>query len=486
MGNTAEKQRKKKQEDEINRARIEVEIIKKTKQLKQTILAATNNGESSGLWKKEWKVALQELVIDRIMVTYKDSDYILGFHNVPGLTLRSFGYSTASWQFPNVENSAYQKYQWGVDCARVFECLGMDKQLPYNLWRQLIFPNFYIFLNGANLAGRYKYDHQEGMHLHPDLRKRLYSGNQAYVYPQHYAPDIFHDIPCDRGWIYLHSTPSNGSVDICAPLWDYPIFRFRLRDYFKLIQSHNLIEILFRHDKQKCNLAKQLLETISCTIQSNPLSLTSLMTSVKMTTICPEIIRTSSQDFVCILKHLAPFASSYQLANFAMQVEEKKSEAATLEFEKLKETREKELFLVSQFDPYELANLIRCIVKINVEYFYLFVEDNANANAKSAPTHNFPKFPSLDDHFDNPKNLRGRVTETPVHKEMESFRNYLSAFERQLADDEDCKLPVVLAKLTADYLLFPQPSADILLGYGEFVSSWVISNTPRRSPLSTW
>lgn len=499
MGNVTKTQRAAAEQE---RKEAELKAAKICHKTKRAILSVVDLG---GVWKEEWKVALQELVVDRIVVKVVDSNFVLGFRGVPGLLLNLTCYCISQWSFPNTDVSSNSNsnsdensrlrlsltcdskigytcslrhdavcncHNLTTDIVQVFDHLDilnkLQAKLPYNLCRQ-VFRAFYIC--GGYESGTHP-DHQESVQNESrwggGVLEKLLQESQVYVLPQHYAADIFRGIPCDRNWIRLTDIPGNRYNQLQKSEQNFPVqgtqawcrsdeMQIRVHKYLATIQCRNLIELLFRHDKRKCDFAKQLLDTIdvSAKVINTTGYVSAKVISVTMETINLIMIQQSlqqlqSQDLVPV-----PFLNCYYTAKD--QLVENSAHA-------------KELFLISQFDSRELAQLIECIVKTNIEYLF------GNSLFRS-------NFPSPNDHFDNLKKLRGRVTETPVHKEMESFRHFLFAAEQQL--ENDIKFPAVLARLTTEYLSFPAP--NILQRCKRFCDDgWIIPSDLESWIVSTW
>lgn len=422
--------------------------------LKKKVAAVTDENPNAK-WKEEWKVALEEMV-GRIVVSTvptvpsNSQGLLIQFHGIPGLALRPAVSLDSGWQFPDeLKNSSDSS---SSSSMRVRKCLNMQ-QLPYNLWRD-VFQQFYS-LPGSNYELGLYYCVERL--LLPQVRRRLFLENQVYVLPQHYAPTIFRDVAYDKGWVHLNDMgyesegyvhqldyvpPSASQKDSCA-IWNgSPNSRRRILRHITTMQCHNFFQLLFRLDKQKLRAAEQLLETITCFVGHRFMVATMTMKTIipkthsELASIGPVASETWKQDeihngncqtleFVKIL--LPPFSSAADRSNTAI-------------------LHAKEMSLTSQFTMDELITLFRGVVKINIEYAYL-LEDHLQWN-----------FPLPNDHFADPKDLRGRVTMTPIFKEMNQFRLRISTAEQQLIGNN--RFPVVLARLVTDYFSFPPCSID--------------------------
>lgn len=443
--------------------------------LRREILAVVNANADVGVkWKQEWKIAIEEMV-DQITVSSNSFGLVIQFNtssesSASGLLLQPAVNFFSGWIFPpEFSNSFLHDDEHGnsPDSSiqmKVRKCLGLD-QLPWNLWCE-IFQKFYsssdinsICENGA--------PHRGMTRLSQQVKKQLYLESQVYVLLQHYAPSIFRDVFCDRGWIYFSSVRNEDEDDpynwIFIPyfaLYDtkyviwHPTLKYRDRicEHIVLGQCRNLLQLLFRHDQQKLCSVEQLLQIISASVRGR---LTS--TTLTMKTVFPQICskNTQSATLVFTVVLLPPLTLDMLAVDDGLVLPttltaKEKIFITTPEFKELKVMHAEEMFLLEKFTPQELVTIFRAVAKINIEYAYLLDELGS-------------KFPQFNDHYNDPKNLRGSVTETPVYKEMESFAHLISSAQEFLSgnnDDNSCKLPTALAKLVTDYFEFPPPSIN--------------------------
>lgn len=471
MGNVTKKQQTKSAEVAEKIAAIakvaktdefECQMKDYTAQLKVEIYGVINANVDMGVkWKEEWRVAIEEM-INQIQVSSNSFGPFVKFNNVPGLMLQPFFNLSSGWFFPAEFTNSSDPFNSlvGYDgCGnstissiqmKVRRCLNMDK-LPYNLWCE-IFQQFYYSLGNSAHTTYTNGDPHPGIKLlSPPVQRQLYLENQHCVLPQHYASTIFCDVPCDRGWISLSSVRDTFGYNRTNPaVWNCKTkFRTRIRLHIVSIQCSNLLQLLFRHDRQKLSSAEQLLSTISWTV-----GLTSTTVVARMETIDPgsylAITKTgwSVESNLAIAKLLPPFTLN---------------PTGTAEIFKVAHARER--FLLEQFDSYELTTIFHAMAKINIEYAYLLQEKLCW------------RFPMIDDCYDDPKNLRGSVTTAPVHKEMEYFYNLISSVRELIGGSNNvCRLPTALAKLVTDYFEFPLPSIDCQS------AEWKVEN----SPLDVW
>lgn len=448
MGNAANKPQTKVAETK------EVKTVKvdDAAELKRRILATVTANENVGVkWKEEWKVVLEEIV-NQIEVVRSSLSLIIRFNNVPELQLR-FGLFSG-WTFPP-KFTSYLLHDGRTSSLemRVRKCLGMNS-LPYNLWCE-VFQQFYSLPNTSWI----RHESYNGVwsilnvkYLDRKVLPQLCLENQVCVLPQHYAPSIFRDIPCDRGWIHLNSVRAKDEYDRDSNDWNYiavPGFspdwpaawnctmeiRKRIRQHIALVQCRNLFQLLFRHDRQKLYSAEQILSTSSCAF-----NLASSTVKIQIR------VQSSKSNPV----------DSAEYLNFSQVEIVTPTVVTTPELEKLKTVHTLQ----------ESAILFGCIAKINIEYAHLLGQLGWS-------------FPLAEDHYSDPKDLRGCVTTAPAHREMESFCQLISATVKLLGAGENCKdyaLPTVLANLVTDYFEFPLPSIDCQ------GTEW----QAKTSPLSAW
>lgn len=216
-----------------------------------------------------------------------------------------------------------------------------------------------------------------------------------------------------------------------------------------IIQSQvdDIVQLLFRHDLHKRNLAKQIVAIITLgktkirkMSQSTGSFFSQTLIHLNLQTVRPII------EWTTVDEETIPSASFRSLtpppkSNFEVDSKAQLSEVSML----------------SHFDPCELGNLFQWITQIHNEYAGIFDDLRFNLN-----------FPTLNDHFDDPKNLRGCLADTKFIKSASAFNQLLTtadrtllelSFSSQSVESNKCeKLPTVLCSLITDYLPFPPAS----------------------------
>lgn len=311
-----------------------------------------------------------------------------------------------------------------------------------------------------------------------------------YIPPQHYHPLIFYNVPADRGWIRLHDARDTKVLEFGLDFLKGNSCLQKLNNNFSVRvvnavaghQARKFIEILFRHDVDKCDFAKRLLESTTCLVNEKFVKL-----STK--TILPktywEMLNTfeanqfndaksaknarsenNARSMAVAFSSTFPFSlgSSRQPTSFA---EQKRRE--------LEDIRAKELSLFEQFDARELESLFCSIMQIFIEYNHIIFSISDS-------------FPSSDDHFNNLDDsncFRGRLAEAPIVKELQLFHAKMTATKLELSKLQAVFFPNVLIQLITDY--FPPPSPPHLETNPEESRAWLPPQQfNQSSQLSLW
>lgn len=460
----------------VDKVRDKIDCSWKLDQFRKAILSVVEDH-----WKEEWKVAVREIAeqveirvenfqsasarhnnrscgkcIDNDKSKSKDIKSIW-FRHVPKLEInlkRGVSGNEALWTFPKVKVMEHHKYSTAIDA---YHCLGLaekaekanlNSRLPFNLWYQ-VYCSIYRFCNVAIPRTSSKLD------------ESIIAEYQFYVLPQHYSVFVYCQVSHDRGWMRLDSMRAaeiegfpfyslnqdlaqNGVAR--TTVWGQDSgFTNRLRNFIVRSQAEDVAQLLFRHDLQKQKLACQIVSNIDLNSWRLP-HRRSMPAGLQLSTVDVGIgwqENADEQVLVCSLR--APDISSQS----PTKLTESKI-GSELEYKQAQAT---ELLLLSHFDPYELGTLFQWIIQMSADYFTMFCKLHYNRD-----------FPNLNDHFSNPKQLRGRLTDTNFGKSAESFRrliitasqtfNQLSSLQQQ---SEQCLFPKVLCTLTTDYLSFPLP-----------------------------
>lgn len=371
------------------------------------------------------------------------------FRNVPGLELdilkrgseqMEFCSSGPLWTFPQVKTMGDYKHS---TATAVRQCLGLNgpvNWLPYNLWCQ-VFDRIHTFCKVGALVAPYATDRVD---------EKFIMERQYYVFPQHYSTFVYRGVPHDRGWIRfdraLAGQIENFPFDRHSELWkpwgsnrhfSPPNARFinRLQEFIIRSQTDGIVQALFRHDPTKQELAYQIAEIIGLDYAKFSYSLVGRRNNasyeLKLQAVKPTI-QWTNMDGVDV-----PVCSSLeQVSVVPVGLTDGLSNG---------EMREVELSLLSYFDPYELGTLFQWITQICSDYATLFARLKSDFN-----------FPSPDDHFSNPKQLRGKLADTHFVKSMSVFKQLVATADNAL---DQLSLAPPLSQQTSALPIFQQSSA---------------------------
>lgn len=366
-------------------------------------------------WKQEWKVVVYNLA-ERAEITRVDGRIILKFRGSNKIYL-ILGYEiTWCWDRFYLGGLARHEDLFTREFRNDLQVLP----IPVNLWINVI-NAIYNVASARDQRGYPWYINEPGY---------------VFIRSQHYNPNYPHqnrdfqsrplaDVVPDQ-WSKVPSyyvSPQTGRIN-----WNsvFPNFSAEINTS----QAGKLIDILFRHDKQKRFVATEWMQPLLSACHGN---------------------RVNAVDFdrdSCIIRRSISYLdSSDPLTKFVY---------------------DEQLIVENHFDHDEFTTLVGWLSCLKRENSGLI------QSLFGASTNDFSSdFPNADDHFSDPSQLRGKLADTSLLHAVREFEAVVKHTHAELAigyhsfapADTIIKIPIALNTIITDYLPFlsPPPSPKVLM-----------------------
>lgn len=385
------------------------------------------------LWKDEWKILVYQFLNQMRLRGEHDQGkivYSLTFSKVPDLTLflkpKEDEVRFQSFHSGNLENAAFRDVQ-----IRMRSSLSMNK-IPFNLWFSLLRQIRVTFCISPQ-------DHSCRPSNVFDEIGRPYFENQVYVRPQHYHPKYFnysivsfpHFVAGEWCGIYLDRWTVNGCLD-SDPAFLPNRGSAEFVTTVAPLQIDEMITLVFHYSIAKQTFARKIAASL-------------------------HVFERAGGGVV----YYSDMTGHQQDINWLQNGDGEQVPLC-------------ELFFANQFNAL-LLDAKDCFSEHELGLLFAWVHHCHCENSKLVKQcFSDPTFPTIDDHFDNPKLLRGRLADTSILKTTMQFREVLAALPALFTSIVKSKskselsggssesqpqplLPLALMKLIVDYFPFPPP-----------------------------